>query len=59
MKSYIIPSIEIHKLETSPFMQDMSLIEEVGTGGQLSNMDIFDEEDGGYTSPNNLWDNPE
>lgn len=55
MKMYIVPLTEVHSLETSPLLQ-MTLIEEVGTGGQLSNENVFDEEDDGQAAVKNLWD---
>ena len=55
MKSYIIPLTEIHELESSPILQ-MTLNNEVGTGGQLSNTDTFDEDEGGQAKSKDLWD---
>ncbi|MBR6180620.1 MAG: hypothetical protein IKQ77_05335 [Prevotella sp.] len=55
MKSYIIPLTEVHELETSPILQ-MTLYDEVGTGGQLSNTDVFDEEDDRQAKSKDLWD---
>ena len=55
MKSYIIPLTEIHELEISPILQ-MTLIDDVGTGGQLSNTDVFDEDEDGQKTTKNLWD---
>lgn len=55
MKSYIIPLTEIHELETSPILQ-MTLNDEVGTGGQLSNTNAFDEGEGGHKTSKDLWD---
>ena len=55
MKSYIIPLTEVHELETSPILQ-MTLNDEVGTGGQLNNSVDFDEEDDGQAKSKDLWD---
>ena len=55
MKSYIIPLTEVHELETSPILQ-MTMYDEVGTGGQLSNTVDFDEEDDGQAKSKDLWD---
>lgn len=56
MKTYIVPVTESHELETSSVIM-LSLNEEVGTGGQLTNTDVFDEEDDRPVTSKGLWDN--